>query len=26
LATDRLVVTADQGAFIDLPGITTQLR
>jgi len=26
LATDRLVVTADQGAFVDLPGITTQLH
>ncbi len=26
LATDRLIVTADQAAFVDLPGITTQLH
>lgn len=26
LATDRLIVTADQGAFIDLPGINIQLH
>ena len=26
LATDRLIVTADQGAFVDLPGITMQLH
>ncbi len=26
LATDRMVVTGDQGAFRDLPGVTTQLH
>ncbi len=26
VATDRLIVTADQAAFVDLPGITTQLH
>ncbi|MHB8220539.1 MAG: PIN domain-containing protein [Acidimicrobiales bacterium] len=26
LATDRVVVSADQGAFADLPGVTTRLH